>query len=660
MYDSRFARHGLARATALGLTAIVCAAFTSAPSHVVAQSANLPNLPSVIRKISESSEQLELTTNSSRILTLEKRIPRVQVNNPDMLAVTPLSADQVQVSAKKTGVTQVNLWDEDGNIHTIDVIVYGDARELEHALKTQFPHSSIRVYRYSNSLVLKGFVDRPDYVSQMIRIAEDYAPKVVNNIMVGGVQQILLRVRVFEVSRTKLRRLGVDWAHVSSAGAFVANGVSGLIANVTSTNGITTVTDTGGANFQFGIVDGGDTFFGLLDALQQHNVAKILAEPNIVAVSGRPAQFNVGGEIPILVPQSLGTASIEFKKFGTQVDFLPVVLGNGNIRLEVRPRVSEIDDSRSVNIQNFVIPALTVREVDTGVEMKAGQTLALAGLVQTRVEAINKSLPIVGDIPYIGMAFRSIEEDVNEVELLILVTPEFADAMDPHEVPPCAPGLETISPSCYDFYLKGHLEVPRDCNNHRKLGCNYAGCNDCVQVGAVGSAGNVCVDCADGVDVNSESAVASDGGYLQDSVVPQTYDSNPEQPLPPPDPNWNGGESTLPPPVESPLPPDYDTSTHYNPYLRSPSGAAAGNTGGYFSAFGGQAPPAVRQASRPDPRFATSATRSTQPRQFSPNRAPQYMRNYPNPHDRGAQSRPAASPRGGASLIGPIGYDVQK
>ncbi|MCI0491755.1 MAG: pilus assembly protein N-terminal domain-containing protein, partial [Planctomycetes bacterium] len=188
-------------------------ALVGGAAEALAQDYQQPD--SVVYKISGLSEKLELTTNTSRILTLDKNVPRVQVNNPELLAVTPLSATQVQISAKKAGVTQVNLWDEDGNIHTVDVMIYGDARELEVALQTQFPHSSIKVYRYSESLVLKGFVDRPDYVSHIMRLAEDYAPKVINNINVGGVQQILLKVKVMEISRTKLRTLGFDWAYIS-------------------------------------------------------------------------------------------------------------------------------------------------------------------------------------------------------------------------------------------------------------------------------------------------------------------------------------------------------------------------------------------------------------------------------------------------------------
>ena len=334
----------------------------------------------IVQKIATDNDQLEMTVNTSQILTLGSRIPRIQVNNPAILSVTPLSATEIQVAAKQVGVTQINLWDEQENVFSVDVTVLGDARELELALRTQFPNSAIKVYRYSNSLVLKGFVDRADHVSQVMRLAEDYAPKVVNNISVGGVHQIMLRVRVMEVSRTKLRRLGVDFAQLFASGSFFGSSVSGLIANIGNGGAVTT---TGGDTFRFGIVDGGDSFFAFLDALEENRLGKILAEPTLTTVSGRPATFNVGGEFPVLIPQSLGTISIDYKKYGTQVDFLPVVLGNGNIRLEVRPRITEIDESRTVVIEGtggFEAPALLSREVDTGVEMKAGQTLALAGL----------------------------------------------------------------------------------------------------------------------------------------------------------------------------------------------------------------------------------------------------------------------------------------
>lgn len=450
----------------------------------------LPPLPSgaegiirsagVIQKISSDSERLELTVNTSRILTLETKIPRVQVNNRELLAVTPLSATQIQVSAIKAGVTQINLWDEKGNVYSVDVIIYGDVRELEHALKIQFPNSNIRVFRYSNALILKGVVDRADHVSPIMRLSEDYSPKVINNMIVAGAGKIMLNVKVMEVSRTKLRRLGFDFAQISSSGGFAGSAISGLLASISrgETGGLSVAT-SGGETFSFGVVNGNNAFFGFLDALEQNNLLKILAEPVLVTVSGRPAQFNVGGEIPILVPQSLGTVSIEYKKYGTQVDFLPIVLGNGNIRLEIRPRVSELDPTRGVVINDLSIPGFRVREIDTAVEMKAGQTVALAGLIQERTESQSRGFPILGDIPWFGIPFRRMEETINEIELLIVVTPEYIDSMDACEVPGSVPGTSSCAPSDYDFYFNGHLEMSQ-CDPKQGRPCPYG--NQCGPV----------------------------------------------------------------------------------------------------------------------------------------------------------------------------------
>lgn len=424
--------------------------------------------PQVIRNITQANERLELTVNTSRILTLDKRIPRMVVNNPELVTVTPISANQVQLAARKPGVTQVNLWDEDDQVYTVDVLIYGDVRELELALNRLFPESSVKVVRLTNSLVLEGYVERPEAVSPIIRLAEDYAPKVVNNITVGGVQQVLLKVKVMEVSRTKFRNLGFDFNYAEAGGSFVASSISGMLQSVTNSPG--TLPTANGMEMSFGVVDDNSAFFGLLNALQQNNLAKVLADPTITAVSGRPAHFNVGGELPIVIPSGISQTTVEYKKFGTQVDFVPIVLGNGNIRLEVRPRVSEIDDTRSVQIGEFSVPALKVREVDTGVELKAGQTLALAGLVQTRIDAQERGLPYVSDIPYIGALFRDVQEEMNEIELLILVTPEFVDGMEPHEVPPCGPGMESVSPTNCQLYFGGHLEVP-SCGQCAPNGC---------------------------------------------------------------------------------------------------------------------------------------------------------------------------------------------
>jgi pilus assembly protein CpaC len=449
------------------------------PRQTQAPQSQQPLSPPILHRVDSAADRLEMTVNTSRLLTLDSKIPRAQVNNKDIVDLTPLSPDTIQIFAKKTGVTQVNLWDEHDRIHSIDVIVFGDSRELNLVLHAQFPHASIKVRPSANSVILSGYVPEPDQASQIIKIAEDYYPKVISMLKVGGVQQILLHVKVMEVSRTKLRELGVDfWTNNNSF--FAVSSISGLItpnaAAASSSAGALpapAISGTGNDTFRFGILSGQTAFFGFLEAMRQYNLSKVMADPTLVTVSGRPAFFNSGGEFPILIPAGLGTTSVDFKKFGTQVDFVPIVLGNGNIRLEVRPRISFLDPTLSVTTQGITVPGLNVREVDTAVEMKPSQTLAIAGLVQNRLEYTNTGIPYLADMPYVGAAFRKTNEQINEIELLIMVTPELVDPMDPCDVPPCGPGMASASPDDCGLYLKGYSEVP-SCGP-----CGPGGCGMC-------------------------------------------------------------------------------------------------------------------------------------------------------------------------------------
>jgi pilus assembly protein CpaC len=410
---------------------------------------------SLIKRVAAPEQRIEMIVQTSRLLELKKRIPKAMVNNPDVVEIHPRAANVLQVVAKKPGYTSITVWDEDDQIYSWDVLVTGDARELSTYLTREFPDASLRVFTLANSVVISGNVDDPADIEQIQQVAEDFFPKVINRITVGGVQQVLLKVQVMEVSRSKMRSVGFDWGYFPNDDFFVQS-VSGLITSA----GGAAVTSSGGETFAFGLVSDNAAFFGFIEALRRNNLAKVLAEPNLVTVSGRPAFFNSGGEFPILVPQSLGTVSIEYKKFGTQVDFVPIVLSNGAIRLEVRPRISEVDPTRSVTVQNFTIPGLRVREVDTGVEMQAGQTLAIAGLVQTRLEAETTGIPWLMDLPYVGAPFRRVSNQENEIELVVMVTPELVHPLDCHEVPPVYPGSGTTNVTGCEM-LKGYIEVPK-------------------------------------------------------------------------------------------------------------------------------------------------------------------------------------------------------
>jgi pilus assembly protein CpaC len=430
----------------------------------------------LVFEVKSTRQRLEMTVHTSRILSLGQKIPQMQVNNPDLLDLTPLSPTQVQVSAKAPGVTQINLWGENQKVYTIDVMVHGDAQEMTMLLQSNFPNAALKITPFANTVLITGYVEEADQIDKIMRIAEEYYPKPINNLHVGGVQQVLLHVKLMEVSRTKLRRLGFDWAKITGSN-MVMSGASGLLMPPSSpalpSGGGTippapsqTANNPVPGTFAFNIANGSSAFFGVLDALREDRLMKILAEPTLVTVNGRAANFHVGGEFAITVPQSLGTNSIEYKKYGMDIDFVPIVLGNGKIRLEVRPNVSEIDFSTTYSLPGSSgngPPALKERSVDTAVEMMAGQTLAIAGLVESRIESMNHGLPWISEVPYIGAPFRSVHESINEVEVLIMVTPDLVAPLDACDVPPCGPGLATTSPSDWELFMEGHLEVPNCC-----------------------------------------------------------------------------------------------------------------------------------------------------------------------------------------------------
>ncbi|WP_286177426.1 type II and III secretion system protein family protein [Stieleria mannarensis] len=392
--------------------------------------------------ITRSVERMQMLVKSSSILTLEAKIPRFQVHNEEVLGATPISQNQLQVFAKTPGTTQINLWDTEDKQYTVDITVIADAREIEGILSSQLPLATLKVMPVNASAIVSGYVTSVDDVDRAIAIVEQYYPTVVNNIRVVGVQQVLLHTRIMEVSRTKLRELGVDWDWVGDTRAFTSY-PSGVVGN-SPTN-----------IFQ------GEEFTAFISALRQQDLVKYLAEPTVIATHGRPARFTVGGRIPYILPSGNGgQVTVSYEDYGTSVDFLPFVVGPGRIRLEVRPEVSEPDESRSLVVAGANVTAFSQRYVETAVELQAGQTFAIAGLLQSRTEATTRGTPVLSELPVIGTFFRRVREQRNDIELLITVTPELVDAMEPHQVPRGGPGLNSTSPIDHDLYMNGHIEVP--------------------------------------------------------------------------------------------------------------------------------------------------------------------------------------------------------
>ncbi len=414
---------------------------------------------SVSHNISQSVERVEMLVKSSRILTLEERIPKFQVHNEEVVGATPISQNQIQIFAKAPGTTQLNLWDINDKLYTVDVTVMADAREVEGILGSQLPLAALKVLPVNNSAIVSGTVTSVDDVDRAVAIVEQFYATVVNNIKVVGVQQILLHTKIMEVSRTKLRDLGVDWGTFTDDAFFFSSPSRLLDVASSSVTGSMPSTEGGLSATNRAFIGGGD-FEALVAALRKQDLVKLLAEPTVVATHGRPARFNVGGRVPYLVPTGNNAISVAFEEYGTAVDFLPFVVGPGRIRLEVRPEVTEPDDSRAISAAGITVPAFSTRYVETAAEMQAGQTFAIAGLLQSRTESVTRATPFFGELPYIGVMFRRVREERNDIELLITVTPEIVDAMNPHEVPRGGPGLNSMSPNDKELYMKGHIEVP--------------------------------------------------------------------------------------------------------------------------------------------------------------------------------------------------------
>ncbi|MFN0198057.1 MAG: type II and III secretion system protein family protein, partial [Planctomycetaceae bacterium] len=362
------------------------------------------------------------------------------------------------------GVTSVVLFDENNQSYKVEVFVNGDARHLQALLDHRFPNANVEAVKIKDSVVLVGWVTQPEHINSMVEIAEQFFPKVLNQILVGGVQQILLKVKVMEIQRGKIRRLGINW--VGFSGENVITSTPGDIVRV---NGITnnpasaavTAASLGNPTAILGLSNDHATVNTFLDALKQEALLDILAEPQIVVMNGRPANLLSGGQFPILVPQSLGTVTIQWKEFGTQLEAVPLILGQGRLRLELHPEVSERDFTNAVQVNGLTVPGLTTRRVNTQVEMKFGQTLMIAGLIANRRTTETSKVPFLGELPLIGAAFRRLRDNDAETELVIMVTPELVAPLDPSQVPPGGPGEFTDVPTDRELYIDGLLEVPK-------------------------------------------------------------------------------------------------------------------------------------------------------------------------------------------------------
>jgi pilus assembly protein CpaC len=410
-------------------------------------------------------QKLELTSGKSKVLDLPVAIKRASLANPEVADTVVLSPTQLYLTGKTTGITNLTLWNESGKmIGMYDVVIAPDLSRLKEDLHKTLPEEKdILVTSSHDHITLSGTASSANNISRALSIAEAYAPKkIINSTQVGGVQQVMLEVRVAEMNRELIKRLGINFSAIgpNEFGVSLLGGLTTLtgFTNPGVGGGAATLTTAVSQAIQgvFGFDTGSLSWTGFIDALKEQNLVKVLAKPTLVALNGQEAAFLAGGEFPIPVPQSFGLVTIQFKKFGVGLVFTPNIMNSKHISLNVAPEVSELDFTNALTTQGFKIPAITTRRATTTIELADGQSFAIGGLMRDNVRESVRKVPFLGEIPILGALFRSSSFQKNETELLIIVTPHLVKPLD--MTAQTLPTDYYVEPNDFEFYFMGYPE----------------------------------------------------------------------------------------------------------------------------------------------------------------------------------------------------------
>jgi len=446
----------------------------------------------------EDRQTLELKLGGSDIIKTAYPFKRVSIADPSIADVVVLSPREIYVFGKKPGYTSMVMWDEGKGKSLLDVVVSIDLTALKEKVHSLYPDQDIKIHGSERGVVLSGTVSGPEVVEQVLRLTQNYLPKVAeggksgegtgrsgsgitNLLKVGGIQQVMLEVKFAEVRRDKnkdweaafsLAKLGNDFAGASAIGGLgdlsdggVGAATGSLFVNFADMSG------SGNGGTAANIFTKIDNVTAALRFLEGEGLARLLAEPRLVTQSGQEASFLAGGEFPIPQVNEDGSPDVEFKEFGVGLVFTPVVLSDGKISLRVAPSVSNTTVASiiptGVGNNAFVVPSLNTRKLETAVQLYDGQTLALAGLLQDNiVESVSK-IPGLGDIPILGALFRSTSFQQEKTDLLITVTPHLVKPVKEGSM--THPGEYFQTPNGFEFYLEGRLEGRRSSDDSSGL-----------------------------------------------------------------------------------------------------------------------------------------------------------------------------------------------
>jgi len=412
---------------------------------------------------------------------MQVRMKRILISNPAVIDGLATSPTQLVVEAKSAGTSSLILWDEAGGSRMLDVTVDLDVAGLRTAIEQAYPNGTIQARADGERLILAGTVPNQRTEDDLVKMAGLYSKQVVDSLDQVAIhqRQILLEVKVADVDRTRLDQIGIN---ILSTGA-------GNTPGVISTQQFGAASGAGGSPLQLsgtigGTLKGTATTLGLSDllniflfrpdlnlgatikALEASSVLQILAEPNLMALSGVKASFLAGGEFPFPVVQggqNVGAVTIQFRPFGVRLDFTGDIAADDTIRLQVAPEVSSLDFTNSITISGFTVPAISTRRAETQIELKDGQSFAIAGLLDQRTTAQLSKIPGIGDVPILGKLFQSRSIQKSNTELVVFVSPHIVDPVKAGAQAPAAPqpAIPFLDDQAYDRDLPGHKQLKK-------------------------------------------------------------------------------------------------------------------------------------------------------------------------------------------------------
>ncbi|WP_229668758.1 type II and III secretion system protein family protein [Edaphobacter acidisoli] len=390
----------------------------------------------------DSTNDLAVSVGKSALVDFDKQVTRVAIGSSDVAEATAVSPTEVMVNGKAAGDTTLIVWEQGGGRQFFNVSVHPSrfaaedrVTDLRRELRAALPGQNINVTAVNNLVFLRGTVKDMTSSDRAVEIAAT-AGKVVNLLYVevpSTPRQILLKVRFASIDRSLVNQLGVN---VFSTGA--ANTIGTVSTGQFSPPTVTMPTASTGAVAT--VSQALNLFFfrpdlnlgATIQALENKGVVQVLAQPNVLTENGKQGSFLAGGEYPYPIVQGIaggvgGAVTIEFKEYGVRLNFIPTIMPDGNIRLQVAPEVSSLDFTNAVTISGFTIPAITVRRVNTEVELAPGQSFAIGGLLDNRETSTFEKMPFIGDIPVLGKFFQSVSKNRTNTELIVFITPEIVD-----------------------------------------------------------------------------------------------------------------------------------------------------------------------------------------------------------------------------------------